>query len=63
MARHARNARRYKQPVAIAATRSMPRGSKLALAGLACAAVAASFVSPVLALGLAGLMLWQATKA
>ncbi len=63
MARRARIARRSQEPVAIAVARSMPRGNKLALAGLACATAAAWFVSPVLALGLVGLMLWQAFGA
>lgn len=60
MARHARNARPYRQPVAIAATRSLPRDHRLAMAGMACAVLAASFVSPLLALGLVGLMLLRA---
>ncbi|HEY9856559.1 MAG TPA: hypothetical protein V6D05_12530 [Stenomitos sp.] len=63
MARHARIARRSQQPIAIAVTRSLPRANKLALAGLAVATLAASQVSPVLALGLVGLMLWQAFGA
>lgn len=60
MARHARTARQTRQPIAIAATRSLPRGNKLAIAGLALATLAAAQVSPLLALGLVGLMLWQA---
>ncbi|HEY9898785.1 MAG TPA: hypothetical protein V6D00_06350 [Pantanalinema sp.] len=49
--------------MAIAATRQLARPSRVALAGLGVAAVAAAFVSPILSIGLAGLMLWQATRA
>lgn len=63
MARHTRNARRPNPPVAIAATRTMPRGNKLAMVGLACVTLAASLFSPLLALGLVGLMLYQAFGA
>lgn len=62
MARRARIARRP-QPVAIAVARSMPRSNKLAMLGLVVASAAATFVSPVLALGLVGLLLWQAFGA
>lgn len=60
MARHARIARPSRQPIAIAATRSLPRGSRLAMAGLAAASLAAMHVSPVLALGLSAILIWQA---
>lgn len=63
MARHARIARPSRQPIAIAATRSLPRSNKLAIIGLAFATLAAAQVSLVLALGLVGLLLWQAFGA
>ncbi|MBO9541119.1 hypothetical protein J7643_11070 [bacterium] len=63
MARRTIRSNRFRQPVAIAATRQLARPNKLAIAGLGAATVAAAFVSPVLSLGLVGLMLWQAFRA
>ncbi|MNY81713.1 hypothetical protein D3C86_2234180 [compost metagenome] len=63
MARRTIHPNRFRQPVAIAATRQLARPAKAALVGLGVATVAAAFVSPVLSLGLAGLMLWQASRA
>lgn len=63
MARRTIHPNRFRQPVAIAATRQLARSNKAAVAGLGVAALASAFVSPVLSIGLAGLMLWQATRA
>lgn len=62
MARRTVHSNRYRQPVAIAATRQLTRPNKVAVAGLGVATVAGAFVSPVLSLGLVGLMLWQAFR-
>lgn len=62
MARRSRIARMSRAPIAIAATRSMPRGNRLALASLAGAAALAALVSPPLAVGLVGLLVWQAMR-
>lgn len=52
----------FKHPVAIAATRQLPRINRPAIVGLACATAFAALISPLLALGLVGLMLWQAFR-
>lgn len=62
MARRTVHPNRFRQPVAIAATRQLARPSKVAVAGLGVATVAAAVLSPVLSLGLVGLMLWQAFR-
>lgn len=49
----------FKQPGGTIA-RPLGRAQRLGAVGLACATAAASLVHPLLALGVVGLMLWQA---
>lgn len=50
----------FKYPEAIAATRRMPQYNRLLSVGLVGLTTIALLVSPLLSLGLVGLMLWQA---
>lgn len=50
----------FKRPIAIAAARELPHRNPVVTAGLVVATAGALVVSPVLALGFVGLMLWQA---
>ena len=49
----------FRYPTAIAATRSMPRTGRHVMAGLVMLTSFSMLVSPLLSLGLVGLMLWQ----